>query len=305
MLSIDQAEDFMKKAIKEQSFVLRDIKFGQKALDINLGNFKYIEGKKTHDGCIVVMHDITNRYELEKARSEFVANVSHELRTPLTVIKGAIDTVMTYEDMDAETRDSFLSSALDESNRMLRIVRDLLILTRLDNKKTQWKISRYDMNKTLKHLCDVMADMAKDRGHELSLNINGDPLPEMSGDKERIEQVLINIMTNAIKYTPDNGKIEVDAYSEHKNVVIRVKDNGIGISKEDLPRLFERFYRADKSRTNDPTVATETGGTGLGLAIAKEMVEAHGGKINLESERGKGTCVTIVLPIESKLESVE
>ncbi|MBE6632365.1 MAG: cell wall metabolism sensor histidine kinase WalK [Ruminococcaceae bacterium] len=303
MLSIGQAEDFMKKAIKEQSFVLRDVKFGSKALDVNLGNFKYIEGKKTHDGCIVVMHDITNRYELEKARSEFVANVSHELRTPLTVIKGAIDTVMTYGDMDSETRESFLGSALDESNRMLRIVRDLLILTRLDNKKTQWKISRYDMNKTLSHLCEVMGDMAKDRGHRLSLNVIDGPLPEMTGDKERIEQVLINIMTNAIKYTPDNGKIEVEARSVQKNVVIKVTDNGIGISEEDLPRLFERFYRADKSRTNDPTVATETGGTGLGLAIAKEMVEAHGGEIIMESERGVGTSVTITLPVESKLEN--
>ncbi|MBR6709014.1 MAG: ATP-binding protein, partial [Clostridia bacterium] len=203
-----------------------------------------------------------------------------------------------YPDMNSEMRDNFLNMAVEECNRMLRIVMDLLTLSRLDNHKTKWKIAPFDLKQTLIHICQVMQVEATSHRHSLRLTVP-ERLPEMNGDAERIEQVLINILSNAVKYTPDGGEIEVTA--EHKNglTAVSIRDNGIGIPAEDIPRLFERFYRVEKARTS------EMGGTGLGLAIAKEIIAAHGGSIQVSSEVGKGTLVTITLPLDSKLKGEE
>lgn len=199
--------------------------------------------------------------------------------------------------------DFFLHMAVDECDRMTRIVSDLLVLSRLDNKRTKWNIKPFDPDSVLRHISEVMKVDAAAHSHTLTYT-RTEELPAVTGDKERIEQVIINVLSNAIKYTPDGGKIEMIASPTRRGkaidgISVIVRDNGIGIPEEDVPHLFERFYRVEKSRTS------ETGGTGLGLAIAKEIVDAHGGSINVASVQGKGTAVRITLPLETKLRTVE
>jgi len=298
LLSLEYARSYLSSLSSEKSYILRDVVFGQKVLDINLGVLKYVENNHAAVGCIVVMHDITSRYELDKAQREFVANVSHELRTPLTSIRGATETILYNPDMTPDFRDSFLNMTIDSCEHMMRIINDLLTLSRFDNKRTQWKISTFSIAKTLNHVCSLMMTLANEHNHTLNLDAGAD-LPEMTGDRDRIEQVLINIISNSIKYTPDGGRIDIKASQVEQDIRIHIRDNGIGIAEEEAARLFERFYRVDKSRT------TETGGTGLGLSIAKEITEAHGGSITVRSKPGVGTMMTITLPIHSQLAEQE
>ncbi len=282
--------------LEEDDGVIHDIVFENRVFDVNFGNIRYMDDNKLHDGIIAVIQDITNRYELDKSRREFVANVSHELRTPLTSIKGACETIYENPDMPDDMKNSFLTMAIEESDRMTHIVRDLLVLSRLDNNRTQWNISDFDISAALLHVCQVMQVDAKTHNHNFVFDPDLAPL-SVHADKERIEQVIINIISNAFKYTPDGGTISVRLEEVDDHVNIKVRDNGIGVPKEDLPRLFERFYRVEKARTSD------TGGTGLGLAIAKEIVEAHGGTITIKSKQNVGTEVVIILPKITKLQS--
>jgi two-component system sensor histidine kinase VicK len=273
---------------------IHDVIFGEKALDITFAEFRYTGNDKEKKGTMCVIHDNTSRYELDKSRREFVADVSHELRTPLTGIKGAVETVLEYPTLDAEIRENFLHMAVEECDRMTRIVSDLLVLSRLDNNRTAWKIETFSANTFLDHLYDVMCVEAKNREHTFTKKYPP-ILPELTGDKEKLQQVLINILSNAMKYTPNGGEITMEAHEEDNGIRISVSDNGMGIPEEDLPRLFERFYRVEKARSSD------AGGTGLGLAIAKEILDAHGGEITVNSISGEGTTVEILLPYESLL----
>jgi len=294
LLCIEYAGGELSKLTGEGSYVIRNVEYGARALDINFSVLKYIEENRTRDGFIAVIHDITSRYELDKAQREFVANVSHELRTPLTVIKSSVESIQLYPDMDTSMRDTFLENAVQESDRMLRIIGDLLTLSRLDNNRTKWEVSTFNLTQTLTRLTEIMQTDASSHRHTLKFEKRGE-LPMVTADKEKIEQVVINIISNALKYTPDGGLVILRARSDAHTVYISVSDNGVGIPEEDLPRLFERFYRVEKARS------TDTGGTGLGLAIAKEIVEAHGGAIGIRSKVGRGTEVTIELPITTEL----
>ncbi|MEE0969496.1 MAG: ATP-binding protein [Clostridia bacterium] len=281
----------------ESNIIFDEVVFASKVLEVNFGGIRYNENGEMRDGIITVIHDVTSRYELEKSRREFVANVSHELRTPLTSIKGACETVLEHPELPDEIRTKLLEMSVSESNRMTGIVRDLLTLSRLDNKRTKWQIIEYNINDSLRHLCEVMNVDATAHDHRIVLQAD-ENLPNITADKDRIDQVIVNIISNAIKYTPDGGTIVVGSSMLDKdNVIVRIMDNGLGIPEKDLPRIFERFYRVEKARTSD------TGGTGLGLAIAKELIEAHGGSINIQSKVGVGTLVDIVLPVRTKLES--
>jgi len=284
--------------VGDEGYVVREIALRERIFDVSLGNFRYMEHNENLTGVIAVIHDVTGRYELDRSRREFVANVSHELRTPLTSIKGAAETVLRYPDMPPDMRESFLSMAVEESDRMTRIVGDLLVLSRLDNNRTKWEISEFSVEAVIRHMCEVVKNDVAEHRHTLSVKLD-DNLPQIVADKDRIEQVLLNILTNAVKYTPDGGQILIRAAANKSHVAISVRDNGMGIPKEDQPHLFERFYRVEKSRT------TGAGGTGLGLAIAKELVEAHGGKIKLVSALGHGTELTVILPIRSPLADEE
>ncbi|MBR4961436.1 MAG: HAMP domain-containing protein [Clostridia bacterium] len=279
-------------------FIFRDRIFAGRVFDVSFGVIRYSEGGKMVPGCIVIAHDVTGRYELDESRREFVANVSHELRTPLTSIKGATETVLSDPEMDGEMREYFLGMILSESDRMTRIVSDLLVLSRLDNKRTKWQVETFDMPALVRRLCEVMRTDLEAHGHEISCTAEPD-LPSVTGDRQRLEQVMINIISNAIKYTPEGGRIGVNLFRENDRLVTTVRDNGVGIPEEDMGHLFERFYRVEKSRTSD------AGGTGLGLAIAKELVEAHGGRIAIHSRLNEGTEVRIELPFVTKLKNTE
>ena len=274
---------------EDGTLTFRDKVYSERVFDVSLGRIRYIAGNVKRVGLIAVIHDVTARFELDKSRREFVANVSHELRTPLTSIKGACETVMEDPEMPEETRRYFLDMALTESDRMTRIVSDLLVLSRLDNKRTQWKIETFDLCRSITRLTEVMRQEFEARRHTVTFTPEGE-IPPITADKERIEQVIINIVSNAVKYTPEGGRIRITASYADERVTVAVADNGIGIPEEDQKHIFERFYRVEKSRTS------ETGGTGLGLAIARELVEAHKGTIAITSRLGVGTTVTITLP---------
>ena len=282
LVNVDKSDD--------GTLIFRDRPFGGRVFDVSFGRIHYLSDNVKRVGLIAVIHDITNRFELDKSRREFVANVSHELRTPLTSIKGACETVMDDPEMPAETRQYFLDMALTESDRMTRIVSDLLVLSRLDNKRTQWKLETFDLCRSVSRLIEVMRVDIEAREHTVTFTAE-ENIPQITADRERIEQVIVNVLSNSVKYTPEGGKIDVSVMAADEKVSFRVKDNGIGIPEEDLDRIFERFYRVEKSRTS------EMGGTGLGLAIARELIEAHGGDIQIDSRLGEGTSVTVTLPI--------
>lgn len=283
----------------KDGFLFRDRTCGAKVYDVSFAVIRYVTEKRQSSGCVIIIHDVTSRYELDESRREFVSNVSHELKTPLTSIKAYTETILSDPDMDNETREYFLGIVLSESDRMHRIVSDLLVLSRLDNKRTNWNIETFDLRQSIRRLCEVMRGQISEHDHKVSFGCQRG-LPEITADRQRIEQVILNILSNAIKYTPDGGKIEIKLTQAPRGFLrIEIADNGIGIPDEDVGHLFERFYRVEKSRTQD------AGGTGLGLAIAKELVEAHGGKISVKSRLGEGTVVTIELPVECKLETKE
>lgn len=276
------------------NYSMHDVIYDGKALDIMFADFRYTEANTESHGIMCVIHDITERYELDKSRREFVADVSHELRTPIQCIRGAAETVLECPTLPAEMRDDFLRMAIDECDRMTRIVGDLLVLSRLDNRRTQWKIETFTADEFLSRMHDIMAGEAAARGHTLVFDCEPN-IPPVTADKEKLQQALINVISNSVKYTKNGGTIAVSAKAEQNGVLINVRDNGMGIPAEDIPRLFERFYRVEKARTSD------AGGTGLGLAITKEIVDAHGGQIWVESELGKGTSTWIRIPYECRL----
>lgn len=229
----------------------------------------------------------------EALRREFVANVSHELRTPIASIRSYAETLadgIDSGDLPRETEQDFLKVIVTESDRMTKIVEDLLTLSRLDANRARLITEPFNINKSIEDVYTAFVLEAIKRGHNLVLDLPPG-LPEINGDRAKIEQVLINIISNAVKYTPDGGNIAISAGSGEGKVRITVQDNGIGIPPEDMDRIFERFYRVDKARSR------EFGGTGLGLAIAQEIVTQHGGNISLTSKPGEGTLVTITLPI--------
>lgn len=240
-------------------------------------------------GFILILHDITKEQKLEEMRREFVANVSHELRTPLTTIKSYTETLLDGALNDEEVSMQFLNVINEETDRMTRIVNDLLELSRLDNKEARFNKKAINLSKVLAAAVSKMKVNAKKKGITICENVKED-LPLCYADADKMEQVFQNILSNAIKYTPEGGNITVNLWSESNFVITSIKDTGIGIPREDLPRIFERFYRVDKTRSR------EFGGTGLGLSIAKEIVKAHEGEIEIKSELGKGTEVTVKIP---------
>jgi signal transduction histidine kinase len=225
----------------------------------------------------------------EQLRRDFVANVSHELRTPLTSIRTYAETLSDSPELPEDTREEFLRVILNESDRMTKIVSDLLDLSRLDS-GSGLKIEKFSLEKSLRDVYAAIALSAERRGLRMTLGL--DTLPQISGDRARLEQVLMNIMTNALKYTPEGGEINITCGVDRSRVWVKISDTGVGIPEDDLPHIFDRFYRVDKARSR------ESGGTGLGLSIAGEIVARHGGEIKLESVYGSGSVFTVILPIE-------
>ena len=243
-------------------------------------------------GVLVVIHDVTEQRKTEEMRREFVANVSHELRTPLTNIRSYAETLADNAgDIPPETEKNFLGVILNESDRMTHIVQDLLTLSRFDSGRSELNLAPFDFGEAVRDVYQANRLEAQRHGHTMELELPGS-LPEIVGDRERILQVMMNVVSNSIKYTPDGGRIRLSAGVQGKRVWMEVADNGIGIPKEDRGRIFERFYRVDKARSR------ESGGTGLGLSIAKEIIDRHEGAIELLDRPGPGLTVRITLLTE-------
>ena len=266
------------------------VHYNDRVYELYFGNIRYRDIEKMREGIILVIHDVTQSYALDQSRREFVANASHELRTPLTTIKMVLETLSGDENITKnDLTKSFLEMAETESSRMEALIKNLLTLSQIDSKTMRFDMKRICITESVASITRTLSYTAEKKGHNLTFNGTFDEL-YINGDRIRVEQTIINIVSNAIKYTPDNGQINISLTDEGENVVIAVSDNGIGIPSEDLPRLFERFYRVEKARTSDK------GGTGLGLAIAKEIAMAHGGNITVESELGHGTTFKIIFP---------
>ena len=240
------------------------------------------------DGVIAVIQDITEHVKLDNMQKEFVADVSHELKTPITSIMGYADTLLEGE-YDKETQEKFLNVIASEARRMARLVTDLLTLSRYDSNKNKVKKESFDLGDLVKKCQDKLAIEIKKKNHTVNSFVTAD-VPPVYADKDDIERVVLNILTNSIKYTPEGGEIKIYVGFVYNDAYIKIFDNGIGIPEEDLSRIFERFYRVDKARTR------EMGGTGLGLSIAKEILDKNGGSIDIKSTVGQGTEVVIRVP---------
>ena len=240
-------------------------------------------------GVIVVIQDITEHVKLDTMRKRFVADVSHELKTPITSIMGYADTLLENEDLDSDTSKKFLQRISNEGERMSRLVSDLLTLSKYDTSKVKIEKTEFDLGELVKYNFEIL-DIEMKRKNQIGECFVTSNVPLVYADKSGIERVVINVLTNAIKYTPEGGTIKVYVGFVYNDAYIKIIDTGIGIPKEDLDKIFERFYRVDKARTR------EMGGTGLGLSIAKEILDQNDSMIDIKSEVGKGTEVVIRIP---------
>lgn len=244
--------------------------------DLKVKKAPIISGNINTMGIVITLSDITDIKRLENMRSQFVANVSHELKTPLTSIKGFSET-LKYVD-DNETRKKFLDIINKEADRLSRLIHDILILSNIENMKVT-KVENFKPIEVIKDVIDIVSSEAICKGIEINLvnNYNGD----LRGNRDKFYQLSMNVIDNAVKYSKENGKVNVEMFEKKDNFIMEVEDDGIGIPEEDLPRIFERFYRVDKSRS--------TKGTGLGLAIVKHIVKLFNGEVDVYSTFGKGT----------------
>jgi two-component system phosphate regulon sensor histidine kinase PhoR len=239
-------------------------------------------------GIVLVFHDITELKKLEQMRKDFVANVSHELKTPITSIKGFSETLLDGALSDQQTAEYFLSIILKESDRLQSLIQDLLDLSKIEQQGFQLSIQACDIREILEDIEIILQGKSKEKEVELSVSLP-DGLLFIEGDLYRLKQIFINLINNALTYTPKGGTVNVKVEKHDKYALVTVSDTGIGIKTEEIPRIFERFYRVDRARSRN------SGGTGLGLAIVKHLVEAHRGQINVYSKIGEGTTFTVKL----------
>lgn len=248
-------------------------------------------------GLIAILHDVTEKEKIEYERKEFVANVSHELRTPLTTLKSYLEALEDGAIDDKETSQKFIKVMQNETERMIRLVSDLLQLSKIDSKDYALKWQFVDFQRYLLEIVDRFEMIASEKNVTFVRQIPAYPvMVEM--DKDKITQVIDNIISNALKYSPNNSDVIVSLKEEDRQIRVAISDQGVGIPREKQPKIFNRFYRIDKAR------ARNLGGTGLGLAIAKEMIEAHGGEIGVESTYGYGTTIYFTLPYKASIKRV-
>ncbi|WP_368502942.1 cell wall metabolism sensor histidine kinase WalK [Alkalihalophilus sp. As8PL] len=241
------------------------------------------------NGLITVLHDVTEQEKIEQDRREFVANVSHELRTPLTTMKSYLEALEDGALEDPELAPRFIGVTQNETERMIRLVNDLLQLSKIDSHDYRLTMSWVDFGQFLHEVIDRFEMVAQGRNIHFTRHISGHPT-YVEVDKDKLTQVIDNIISNAMKYSPEGGNVTTTLLHQGHNVRVSISDEGMGIPRENQAKIFDRFYRVDKAR------ARSIGGTGLGLAIAKELVHAHGGEIWVSSEYGSGTTIYFTLP---------
>ena len=265
----------------------QNINVEDRSVKVIFAPFRNEENNKP-EGIIAVIQDITEQVSLDSMRKEFVADVSHELKTPITSIMGYADTLLEGE-YDKNTQKEFLQVISSEARRMARLVTDLLELSRIDSNKKKVVKSSFDLGVLAKECQQKLAIEIKKKKHNVECFVTAD-VPPVFADKDDIQRVVLNILTNSIKYTPDGGNIKIYVGFVYSDAYIKIIDNGIGIPEQDLNRIFERFYRVDKARTREMV------GTGLGLSIAKEILDKNGGSIDIKSKVDQGTEVVIKIP---------
>ncbi|MFC4403688.1 two-component system histidine kinase PnpS [Gracilibacillus xinjiangensis] len=249
-----------------------------------------INDVKELKGAVLVFHDITDLKRVEQMRKDFVANVSHELKTPITSIRGFSETLLDGAMEDEKLCKQFLDIILKESSRLQALVQDLLELSKLEKEELQLSKKMIHIDEWITNITTLIEQQANNKS--ISFKVNLEKGISFYGDPDRLQQVVLNLLYNGINYTAEGGEISLQISSDKDAVRIKVADTGIGIPEDSIHRIFERFYRVDRARSRN------TGGTGLGLAIVKHIVEAHKGKIEVESEVNKGTTFTVILPKE-------
>ncbi len=256
-------------------------------MQVKVAPFRVEKGKL--DGTLIVLHDITRERELTRRQEEFVADVSHELRTPLTTVKSYVETLLDGAAEEPEVRKRFLNILARETERMVSMVKDLLVLSQMDSNRTDWQKSEVDLRELALEAVEQVKQKIEIKLPEIKVMIGPDFSPALV-DRDKIMRVFSNLVNNAVKYTPPDGEVSISAERENGFIKILIEDTGSGIPESELPRVFERFYRVEKTRSR------AYGGTGLGLSIARKVVEAHGGDIWLESVPGTGTRVWFTIP---------
>ena len=244
-------------------------------------------------GAVMLLHDVSEWRRVERMRSDFVANVSHELRTPLTGLKGFAETLLDGALADPETAREFVKIIKDEADRMERLVEDLLDLSRIEAKQTRLELKPVPVERVFRQVLNTFSARAAEAGVTLSADEDAKTLPGLvaMADEDRLKQVIINLVSNALQFTPAGGSISLRARRQGGRIVVAVEDTGVGIPPADVSRVFERFYRVDKTRSR------QSGGTGLGLSIVRHLVEAHGGHVGVQSEVGRGSQFFFDIPL--------
>lgn len=280
----------MEKIIYLESWTSSEKKLENNQRSMNLFFIPFRDEIDMPAGVMVVIQDITEHVKLDNMRREFVADVSHELKTPITSIKGYSETLLdgTY---DRETEEHFLNVINENADRMEKLVQDLLTLSKFDNNKANNKPGEFDLGELAKSCKEKFDIEIKKKKQTVQCYVTAN-VPLVFANKDGIERVILNILSNSIKYTPEGGKIDIYVGYVHNDAYIKIKDTGIGIPDEDINRVFERFYRVDKARSR------QLGGTGLGLSIAKEIMEKNNGSINIKSKINEGTEVIIKIPVK-------
>jgi len=300
LLGIDESQTFdnifaklnlemnMEKIIYLENWTSYDqrLNIGDKYLNMLFAPFK--DDEKRPEGIIVVIQDITEHVKLNNMRKEFVADVSHELKTPITSIIGYSETLLESE-YNKETQDKFLSVIVSQAKMMSKLVNDLLTLSKYDNDQINAEKVEFDLGELTKGVYENLKLESQKKKQDLQCLVTAS-VPPVYANKDGIQRVITNILSNSIKYTPENGTIKIYVGFVYNDAYIKIIDNGIGIPEEDLERIFDRFYRVDKARSR------EMGGTGLGLSIAKEILEKNNGSIDIKSKLEKGTEVVIRIP---------
>lgn len=285
-----EINDSIKEAIGSQRAVKKDIDvIGPQDIYFSMQISPVISNEEKLLSVVAIFHDITELKKFERLRTEFVANVSHELKTPLTSIKGFVETLQSgaiKEPLDAKR---FLDIIDQQTSRLENLVNDLMTLSSLESQQMPMDFQNERVDAIISSVVDSYKNLFERMNHTVFVNVS-EKLPLVSVDRQRIEQVFLNLLDNAVKFTPQGGRIEIHAFLENDHIRVDVRDNGIGISSEHIPRLFERFYRVDKARSRD------MGGTGLGLSIVKHIVLAHRGNLTVTSKVGEGSTFSVFLP---------
>ncbi|MDQ1233376.1 signal transduction histidine kinase [Paenibacillus sp. SORGH_AS306] len=261
---------------------------------IQIDGVPMFEDDDTYRGMLFLIQDISNIRRLEKMRSEFVANVSHELKTPIAAVKGFAETLLGGGVQDEQTSRAFLQIIYDESERLNRLIGDILELSKIESKRSPLNFSPIHLQPFFDTIREMLNSSAAKKNITVDMNVPEEMF--MEADEDRLRQIFVNLISNAVNYTQDGGKVrltveEKGSENGEERILFHVRDTGMGIPKKDLPRIFERFYRVDKARSRS------SGGTGLGLSIVKHLVDLHRGTVTVESEVNIGTTFTVNLPL--------